>query len=138
MVANPWVIILSMHVSITGMYFSDSTVTIQKHQRTRSIKQLYSQILYTVHNLLYALVCNPLHSHISASLQGLTTIRVFRKESSFVDQFHHYQNEHSKGWYLYVATSRWFSMRIDFLLLLPHNFVLCCSTASNCEFVFYS
>ena len=56
---------------------------------------------------------SPLFSHISATLQGLTTIRSFRKGSSFLDQFHHYQNEHTKGWYLYVASSRLFGMRID-------------------------
>ena len=26
-----------------------------------------------------------------------------------------YQNQHSQGWYLYLATSRWFGMRIEFV-----------------------
>ena len=26
-----------------------------------------------------------------------------------------YQNQHSQGWYLYLVTTRWFGMRIDFV-----------------------
>ena len=29
--------------------------------------------------------------------------------------FHAYQDEHSKGWYLYIAAARWFALRIDII-----------------------
>ena len=58
---------------------------------------------------------SPLYSHISTTLQGLPTIRTFEKEDVALDQFHRYQNEHSKGWYLYLIAIRWFAQKIDIL-----------------------
>ncbi|XP_065917654.1 ATP-binding cassette sub-family C member 4-like [Dysidea avara] len=56
---------------------------------------------------------SPLYSHISATIQGLSTIRAFKEQMSFVNRFHFYQNEHTKGWYMKIATSRWFGIRLD-------------------------
>lgn len=97
MVANPWVVIPGLFILVSLVFFRQYFII-----PSRNIKRLE------------ALARSPLFSHISASLQGLTTIRAFGKETSFLDQFHHYQNEHSKGWFLYVASSRWFGLRIDF------------------------
>ena len=59
---------------------------------------------------------SPFYSHISTTLQGLSTIRTFEKETMALDLYHRYQNEHSQGWYLYLTTLRWFGMRMDFLV----------------------
>jgi len=43
----------------------------------------------------------------------LSTIRAYREQVRFLNNLHFYQNEHSKGWYAKVATTRWFGMRLD-------------------------
>ena len=58
---------------------------------------------------------SPLYSHISTTLQGLPTIRTFGKKGVALDLFHHYQNEHSKGLYLYFITTNWLGQRVDTL-----------------------
>ncbi|XP_065914062.1 ATP-binding cassette sub-family C member 4-like isoform X2 [Dysidea avara] len=64
---------------------------------------------------LEAIARSPLYSHISATVQGLTTIRSYKEQRKFVNKLHFYQNEHSKGWYAKLATSRWFGLRIDLI-----------------------
>ena len=56
---------------------------------------------------------SPLYSHISATVQGLTTIRAYKEQNRFVNKLHFYQNEHSKGWHVKIAISRWFGLRVD-------------------------
>jgi len=56
---------------------------------------------------------SPLYSHISATVQGLTSIRAYKEQNRFVNKLHFYQNEHSKGWHAKVAISRWFGLRVD-------------------------
>jgi len=56
---------------------------------------------------------SPLYSHISATVQGLTSIRAYKEQNRFLNKLHFYQNEHSKGWHVKVATSRWFGLRVD-------------------------
>ncbi|XP_065913909.1 ATP-binding cassette sub-family C member 4-like isoform X2 [Dysidea avara] len=64
---------------------------------------------------LEATARSPLYSHISATIQGLTTIRAYKEQGKFVNKLHFYQNEHSKGWYAKMVTSRWFGLRIDLI-----------------------
>ena len=63
----------------------------------------------------YSTARSPLYSHISSTIQGLSTIRAYKEEEKFSIYLHHYLNEHTKGWYLYLATNQWFGMRIDLI-----------------------
>ena len=65
--------------------------------------------------LLLYLARSPLYSHISATLQGLTTIRACEREQASVTYFHAYQDEQTKGWLHYLNSNRWFGMRIDLI-----------------------
>ena len=67
---------------------------------------------------------SPLYSHISSTIQGLSTIRSYKEEEKFLRNFHSYQDEHTKGWYTYVTTSRWFGMRIDLISATFLTFVV--------------
>jgi len=58
---------------------------------------------------------NPFYSHVSASIQGLTTIRAYKAEGRFRHQFHVYQDEHTASWFLFLAASRWLGSRLDFM-----------------------
>jgi len=58
---------------------------------------------------------SPLYSHISSTIQGLSTIRAYNEAEKFSTNLHYYLNEHTKAWHLYIATNRWFGMRIDLI-----------------------
>ncbi|XP_036065584.1 multidrug resistance-associated protein 4 [Oryzias melastigma] len=56
---------------------------------------------------------SPVFSHLSSSLQGLSTIRAFRVQEKFLQMFDEYQDLHSEAWFLFLTTSRWFAVRLD-------------------------
>ena len=68
--------------------------------------------------------CNPLFSHISSTIQGLSTIRSYGEEARFSTSFYSYQDEHTKGWHMYIASNRWFGMRIDLISAIFLAFVV--------------
>ena len=58
---------------------------------------------------------NPFYSHLSASIQGLTTIRAYTAEERFRQQFHVYHDDHTASWFLFMTASRWLGSRLDFI-----------------------
>ena len=58
---------------------------------------------------------SPFYSHISTSLQGLTTIRAYRAENRFKNQYDVYQDNHTAAWFLFMTGSRWLGSRLDFI-----------------------
>ncbi|XP_036105453.1 multidrug resistance-associated protein 4 isoform X5 [Molossus molossus] len=56
---------------------------------------------------------SPVFSHLSASLQGLWTIRAYKTEERFQELFDAHQDLHSEAWFLFLTTSRWFAVRLD-------------------------
>uniref|UniRef100_A0A3P8TQF5 ATP-binding cassette, sub-family C (CFTR/MRP), member 4 n=1 Tax=Amphiprion percula TaxID=161767 RepID=A0A3P8TQF5_AMPPE len=58
---------------------------------------------------------NPVFSHLSSSLQGLWKIRAFRAEERFQNTFDAHQDLHSEVWFLFLTTSRWFAVHLDFI-----------------------
>ncbi|XP_047432400.1 ATP-binding cassette sub-family C member 4-like [Mugil cephalus] len=56
---------------------------------------------------------SPVFSHLSSSLQGLWTIRVFRAEERLKKTFDAHQDLHSEAWFLFLMTSRWFALNLD-------------------------
>ncbi|KAK3863657.1 hypothetical protein Pcinc_030600 [Petrolisthes cinctipes] len=58
---------------------------------------------------------SPVFSHLSASLQGLTTIRAFQVQQSFIQDFDHHQDLHSSAWFLFLSTTRWFGICLDWI-----------------------
>ena len=65
---------------------------------------------------LESIARSPLYSHISLTLQGLTTIRSLSLESRMTKDLHYFLDEHSRAWYHYLACVKWFGLRIDFLI----------------------
>ncbi|XP_071508424.1 ATP-binding cassette sub-family C member 4-like [Diadema antillarum] len=60
---------------------------------------------------------SPVFSHTTSSLQGLWTIRAYQKEKDFEHQFYNYQDRHSEAWFMYIATNRWFGLRLDLIVV---------------------
>ena len=79
----------------------------------RLLVSLYKKILNNY--MFISSARSPVYSHISATIQGLSSIRAFHEENKVLNKFHFYQNEHTKAWYMKIVTSRWFGMRIDLI-----------------------
>ncbi|XP_061925145.1 ATP-binding cassette sub-family C member 4-like [Entelurus aequoreus] len=62
---------------------------------------------------LEATTRSPVFSHLSSSLQGLSTIRAFKVQEWFQQMFDDYQDLHSEAWILFLTTSRWLAIRLD-------------------------
>ena len=58
---------------------------------------------------------SPVFSHLSASLQGLQTIRAFGVQEKFVEEFDNHQDLHTEAWFLFLTASRWLAVRLDWL-----------------------
>uniref|UniRef100_A0A3B4GJ00 Multidrug resistance-associated protein 4 n=1 Tax=Pundamilia nyererei TaxID=303518 RepID=A0A3B4GJ00_9CICH len=56
---------------------------------------------------------SPVLSHLSSSLNGLSTIRASRSEEKLKKYFDAHQDLHSEAWFLFLMTSRWFALRLD-------------------------
>uniref|UniRef100_A0A914ZNB2 ABC transmembrane type-1 domain-containing protein n=2 Tax=Parascaris univalens TaxID=6257 RepID=A0A914ZNB2_PARUN len=65
---------------------------------------------------LEATTRSPLYSHISASMQGLTTVRAFSNESRTLKEYHNRQDVNTSAFFLSLATARWFASSIDWLV----------------------
>ena len=61
---------------------------------------------------------SPVYSQVSATLQGLLTIRSFNMEEQLMDRFHQAQDQHSAAWLLFLSANRWLGLRIDMVVVM--------------------
>jgi len=61
---------------------------------------------------------SPIFSHLSNTLEGLTTVRAFNMQEKFENKFHQMQDLHSATWFLFISSSRWFGQRLDSLCVI--------------------
>ena len=78
-------------------------------------------------NEIFPLARSPVFSHLSATLQGLHTIRAHKSELIFTEEFHRHQDLHTEAWSLFLSTSRWFAIRLDWLCAMFVTSVAFCS-----------
>ncbi|XP_023166760.2 probable multidrug resistance-associated protein lethal(2)03659 [Drosophila hydei] len=67
---------------------------------------------------LEATTRSPIYSHLSASLNGLATIRAFGAQKELIEEFDNFQDLHSSGFYMFLATSRAFGYWLDLICVL--------------------
>lgn len=110
-VANYWlsiiVFIIFILLLIFRNYYLYSSRSIQR------LEALGKTVIITIWSTSTYVARSPVYSHISSTIQGLSTIRAYREQKRFLNNFHFYQNEHTKAWYIKVACNRWFGMRLD-------------------------
>uniref|UniRef100_A0A8D3BPW0 Multidrug resistance-associated protein 4 n=1 Tax=Scophthalmus maximus TaxID=52904 RepID=A0A8D3BPW0_SCOMX len=95
-VIMPWIIIPIVPLLVVFLFLRCYFL-----QTSRDIKRLESTTR------------SPVFSHLSSSLQGLSTIRAFKVQQRFQQMFDKYQDLHSEAWFLFLTTSRWFAVRLD-------------------------
>ncbi|CAG9836010.1 unnamed protein product [Diabrotica balteata] len=67
---------------------------------------------------------SPIYTHLTASLQGLTTIRAFRAQDILKEEFDRYQNLHSAAFFMYLAANRTFGFWLDFICVIYVGLVI--------------
>lgn len=65
-----------------------------------------------------------MYSHVSATLQGLCTIRAFNAQSHFVRTYNMYQDRHTSAWFLILTGVRWLGFRLDMLCFIFFSIVV--------------
>lgn len=63
--------------------------------------------------MFFCLVRSPVFSHLSATLQGLTTIRAFGQHEILQKEFDKHQDYHSSAWFMFLSTSQAFGFYLD-------------------------
>ena len=61
---------------------------------------------------------SPVLSHLTTTLEGLPSIRTHNLQQLMIHEFNLCQDQHTETWFLFIATSRWFAYRLDFLCTL--------------------
>ncbi|ODN04666.1 Multidrug resistance-associated protein 4 [Orchesella cincta] len=85
---------------------------------------------------LDAVAKSPMFTHVTNTVQGLTTIRALKAENRMVDQFEKIQDAHTAVYYMSFITGRWFSMWLEimsatFLAVVSFGFILLTSSADS-------
>lgn len=65
---------------------------------------------------------SPVFSHVSATINGLTTIRAARSEVMLEDEFDVHQDSHTSAWYLTIVCISSFGLWLDLLCFI---FITC-------------
>lgn len=68
--------------------------------------------------MLEGVAKSPVIQHVSSSLNGLSTIRAFKAQDRFNQNFNIYQNDHSSAFFMYIIGIRWFVYMIDSLQVI--------------------
>ncbi|CAG0881128.1 unnamed protein product [Darwinula stevensoni] len=67
---------------------------------------------------LESITRSPVFSHLSASLNGLATIRASHAENIFIKEFDNHQDLHTSSWFLFLSGTRWFGIWLDWLIVV--------------------
>ncbi|RUS69501.1 hypothetical protein EGW08_022736 [Elysia chlorotica] len=100
-VLNPWVFVPVLPLLVLFVLVRRYYV-----QTSRSVKRLEGTTR------------SPVFSYLSASLQGLHTIRAMHMEHKLTAEFDAHQDLHTEAWFLFLTTSRWLGVRLDWLSVI--------------------
>ncbi|KAJ8951072.1 hypothetical protein NQ318_003770 [Aromia moschata] len=72
---------------------------------------------------------SPVFSHVSSSLNGITTIRASKAEETLIHEFDNHQDAHTSAWYLIIACTCSFGLWLDiicfiFLACVTYSFII--------------
>ncbi|CAG9813317.1 unnamed protein product [Phaedon cochleariae] len=100
-IVEPWLIVPSV-VLIVIFYF----VRVIYIKTSRCVKRIE------------AITKSPMLSHLTATVNGLSTVRAFSAEEMLIKEFDEYQDVHSAAWFLYMASSKCFGFWLDIICIV--------------------
>ncbi|EDW59850.1 probable multidrug resistance-associated protein lethal(2)03659 [Drosophila virilis] len=100
-ITNPYYLLLTFVLGIIFYYIREFYL-----KTSRDVKRLE------------AVARSPIYSHLSTSLNGLTTIRALGAQKALIAEFDNLQDLHSSGYYTFLSTSRAFGYYVDFFCTL--------------------
>ncbi|XP_020285395.1 probable multidrug resistance-associated protein lethal(2)03659 isoform X2 [Pseudomyrmex gracilis] len=100
-IANVWLLIPTVIIGIVFYYLRVFYLA-----TSRSVKRLEG------------ITRSPVFAHLSATLQGLPTIRAFEAEEILTKEFDRHQDLHSSAWFIFIASSRAFGFWLDIFCVL--------------------
>ncbi|KAL7730042.1 hypothetical protein ACLKA6_009329 [Drosophila palustris] len=95
-ITNPYYLLLTLGLAIIFYYIREFYL-----KTSRDVKRLE------------AVARSPIYSHLSASLNGLPTIRALGAQKTLIAEFDNLQDLHSSGFYSFLATNRAFGYYLD-------------------------
>ncbi|XP_057378671.1 LOW QUALITY PROTEIN: ATP-binding cassette sub-family C member 4-like [Daphnia carinata] len=98
---NPWLLLPILFLSIIFV----------------NLRQFYLKTARDVKRL-EATTRSPVFTHLSSSLVGLTTLRAHQCEGIFQNIFDECQDVHSSAWYMFLSTTRWFGIWLDWICVI--------------------
>lgn len=63
-------------------------------------------------------------THLSVTLDGLSTIRAFKAEDILIEEFDNHQDTHTACWYAFISTSCAFGFTLDAMCFVLVFFVI--------------
>nr|XP_012230327.1 PREDICTED: probable multidrug resistance-associated protein lethal(2)03659 isoform X1 [Linepithema humile]XP_012230329.1 PREDICTED: probable multidrug resistance-associated protein lethal(2)03659 isoform X1 [Linepithema humile]XP_012230330.1 PREDICTED: probable multidrug resistance-associated protein lethal(2)03659 isoform X1 [Linepithema humile] len=111
-IANVWLLIPTVIIGIIFYYLRVIYLA-----TSRSVKRLEG------------ITRSPVFAHLSATLQGLPTIRAFDAGDILTKEFDRHQDLHSSAWYIFIASSRAFGLWLDvfcvvYIVLVTLSFLI--------------
>ncbi|XP_034486468.1 probable multidrug resistance-associated protein lethal(2)03659 [Drosophila innubila] len=95
-ITNPYYLLLTLGLGIIFYYIREFYL-----KTSRDVKRLE------------AVARSPIYSHLSASLNGLPTIRALGAQKTLIAEFDNLQDLHSSGYYTFLSTNRAFGYYLD-------------------------
>ncbi|KOC62515.1 putative multidrug resistance-associated protein lethal(2)03659 [Habropoda laboriosa] len=120
-IANYWLMIPTVIIAVIFYY-----IRVFYLATSRSVKRLEG------------VTRSPVFGHLSATLQGLPTIRAFEASEILTKEFDQHQDLHSSAWYIFISSSRAFGLWLDFfcvvyIALVTMSFLLQNDISSSVE-----
>ena len=103
---RPYIILPTLVISVIFFYLRNFYL-----KTSRSVKRLEG------------ITKSPIFTQLSSSLNGLTSIRAFKAQEMMVEEFDYHQDIHSSAWFAHLATTRWFGVYLDWIVVL---YLACC------------
>ncbi|XP_043798878.1 probable multidrug resistance-associated protein lethal(2)03659 [Apis laboriosa] len=100
-VANYWLLIPTVIIGIIFYYLRVFYLA-----TSRSVKRLDG------------VTRSPVFAHLSATLEGLPTVRAFKAQEILTKEFDEHQDLHSSAWYIFISSSRAFAFWLDFFCVI--------------------
>lgn len=86
------------------------------------LNQRISIQVYNRHHVFLTSAKSPVYTHLSATLNGLSTIRAFKSEEILENEFDNHQDTHTACLFLFIATNAAFGFVLDVMCNL---FIAC-------------